>query len=205
MMAPRSFRSRYSFVVSYARNTACTVVKIRGELRTRFVKMNSKRLPLYFVSTYSAWVLPRSRLCAVLMLSETMQLYPIERFVRRERAAYQIIRRFVMNSSPRSPLLPFVSSTEFIESIVNSPFRASSETGGTSNRISRSCQIWFMISVALDIAGRAPRLCDYRTVSDGGAQLPQLSHLHPSARQLPPVPTYTRSATDSLLRTTTCN
>lgn len=34
MIAPRSFRSRYSFVVSYARNTACTVVKIRG-LRTK--------------------------------------------------------------------------------------------------------------------------------------------------------------------------
>ena len=30
MIAPRSFKSRYSFVVSYARNTACTVVNMRG-------------------------------------------------------------------------------------------------------------------------------------------------------------------------------
>jgi hypothetical protein len=44
----------------------------------------------------------------------------------RERAEYQTIRRFVITSSPRSPLLPFVSSTEFIESIWNSPLRFSS-------------------------------------------------------------------------------
>jgi hypothetical protein len=104
MIAPRSFKSRYSFVVSYARNTACTVVNMRGLhhaharavshgrqkartaagggvafylFRTRFVKMNSNRLPLYFVRTYSACVLPRRRLCADLMFRLTMQLYPI--------------------------------------------------------------------------------------------------------------------------------
>ena len=115
--------------------------------------MNSKRLPLYLVSTYSACVLPRSRLCADLMFRLTMQLYPMPagcarrglrvdrggtdgpggvagralRLVFRERAEYHIIRRFVMISSPRSPLFPFVSSTEFIESIWNSPLRVSSD------------------------------------------------------------------------------
>ena len=104
MIAPRSFKSRYSFVVSYARNTACTVVNMRvlhhahacavshGRqkartaagggvafylFRTRFVKMNSKRLPLYLVSTNSACVFPRRRLCADFMFRLTMQLYPM--------------------------------------------------------------------------------------------------------------------------------
>ena len=42
--------------------------------RTRFVKMNSNLLPLYFVSTYSACVFPRNLDCADLMFRLTMQL-----------------------------------------------------------------------------------------------------------------------------------
>ena len=64
-----------------------------------------------------------------------------------------------MQSSPRSPLLPFVSSTEFIESIWNSPFRGSSAENGTSNLISRSCQIWFASVMA---AAVAPVSCSKR-------------------------------------------
>ena len=74
MIAPRSLRSRYSRLVSYARYTACTVVKRRGDWRTRFVKTNSKRELLNFVITYSACVLPRRRLLAVRMLIETTAL-----------------------------------------------------------------------------------------------------------------------------------
>jgi hypothetical protein len=44
----------------------------------------------------------------------------------RERVDHHMSRRLVMTSSPRSPLLPLVSSTEFIESIWNSPLRAAS-------------------------------------------------------------------------------
>ena len=74
MMAPRSFRSRYSLLVSYARKTAWMVVNSRGELATRLVKMNSKRDPWNLVMTYSAWVFPRSRDDADLMLMDTMEL-----------------------------------------------------------------------------------------------------------------------------------
>jgi hypothetical protein len=56
------------------RLAACDGRPERGLLRTRLVKMNSKRELLYFVMTCSAWVLPRSRLLAVLMLSEITQL-----------------------------------------------------------------------------------------------------------------------------------
>ena len=108
IIAPRSFRSRYSLVVSYARNTACmrhrglpqtqpslpqamgpegsattppcsseprawTVVKSRGELRTKFVNMNSNREPLNLVRTYSACVVPRSREFAVRMFIEIIE------------------------------------------------------------------------------------------------------------------------------------
>ena len=153
MIAPLSLRSRYSRLVSYARYTACTVVKRRGDWRTRFVKTNSKRELLNFVITYSAcvspsrlgWesgvgrvrvaaavaagvacVLPRSRLLAVRMLIETTALYPIERLMRLFLWQIQMSRRLVMESDPFSPLLPFVSSTELIESICSSPERISS-------------------------------------------------------------------------------
>ena len=43
---------------------------------TRFVKMNSKREELNFVSTYSACVWPRRREFAVWMVMLMMQLYP---------------------------------------------------------------------------------------------------------------------------------
>ena len=117
MMAPRSLRSRYSLLVSYARNTAWTVVNNRGESFTRLVKMNSNREPWNLVMTYSACVLPRRREEADLMLMLTMELYPTLRFVRARRLAIHRIRRFVTTSSPDSPLLPFVSSTRPMRSI----------------------------------------------------------------------------------------
>ena len=52
------------------------------------------------------------------------------RFVLRLREEFHTIRRLVIMSSPRSPLFPFVSSTEFIESIWNSPLRFSSALRG---------------------------------------------------------------------------
>ena len=65
---PRSLRSRYSFVVSYARSTDCTVVKSRGECFTSEVNTNSKRDGPNFVMMYRACVLPRRRDLAFLML-----------------------------------------------------------------------------------------------------------------------------------------
>lgn len=43
IMAQRSFKSRYSFVVSYDRITAWNEVNILGEFFTSDVKMNSYR------------------------------------------------------------------------------------------------------------------------------------------------------------------
>ena len=52
---------------------AWTVVKSRGELRTKFVNMNSNREPLNLVRTYSACVVPRSREFAVRMFIEIIE------------------------------------------------------------------------------------------------------------------------------------
>mmetsp|Transcript_31944 Transcript_31944/g.75894 ORF Transcript_31944/g.75894 Transcript_31944/m.75894 type:complete len:210 (+) Transcript_31944:682-1311(+) len=146
MTAPRSFSSRYIFEVSYARNTAWTAEKRRVESRMRFVKMNSKREPLNFVSTYRACAVPRRRDCAERMLMLTTDPYPTVRFVRYEELAIQIIRRFVTCISPLSPLFPLVSSIEFMQSITTSPRRSSSCSTGTSNRISRSYQSRSVVS-----------------------------------------------------------
>ena len=128
------------------------MVKRRGDWRTSDVKMNSKRLLLYLVITYSAWVLPRSRELAVRMVMFTTQLYPMPathtsvhgqptcwrrqsmpgptqsdvlRFVRECLCAIHINRKLVTDSVPRSPLFPLVSSTLLIESILISPRRKS--------------------------------------------------------------------------------
>ena len=123
MMAPRNLRSRYNRLVSYAVYTACTVVNSRGDWRTRLVKTNSNRELLYFVITKSACVLPRSRELAFRMLIDATAEYPIDRLIREFRWHTQISRRLVIDSEPFSPLLPFVSSTELIESICTSPER----------------------------------------------------------------------------------
>ena len=85
-------------------------------------------------------MLPRSRLLAVRILIETTALYPIERLIRLFLWQIQMSRRLVMESDPLSPLLPFVSSTELIESIWSSPECISSCDNCVSKRISRSCQ-----------------------------------------------------------------
>lgn len=75
------------------------------------------------------------------MLIDVMQLNPMLRLVVGFLCWAQITRRLVTTRNPRFPLLPFVSSTELIESISNSPLFVWSCCRGTSNRISRSCQI----------------------------------------------------------------
>ena len=151
MIAPRNFKSRYSLDLSYALCTACSV-RNAGEPsfvalalvsaptdRSRLVNMNSKRLPLNLVITYSALVTPRSRLAACFTFMEVMLAYPMLRFARFERALRQMTRRLVMVKLPASPLLPLVSSTLVITSITNSPSRSASVEAGESNLISRSC------------------------------------------------------------------
>ena len=137
--AERILTSRYGRVMSYARLTACTDVKSRGESLTRFVKINSKRLPLKRVNMYSALVCPRSLLVAVLMLIERKIAKPIERLHFLFRSDCHIMRRLVIVSVPLSPLLPLVSSTCRSLSMTNSPLRSSRRCAGLSNLISRSC------------------------------------------------------------------
>eukprot|EP00982_Pelagococcus_subviridis_P008258 30828-Pelagococcus_subviridis.AAC.10 len=168
MIAPRSFKSRYSLDVSYALYTACTVVNSRGELSSRFVKMNSNLLPWNRVMTYSDCVFPRNRDDAVFIEMFDTELYPMLRFVRRDRLLNQITRRFVTTSVPRSPLLPFVSSTPSRWSISNSPFLSARPFTAMSNLISRSCHTDFGSSgfLASGIATRArfaPRPFEVRT------------------------------------------
>ena len=62
----------------------------------------------------------------------------------------QMTRRFVMDSSPASPLLPLVSSTRLSRSMRNSPLRRSSRDGFTSNLMSRSCHTEFGPSLPLE-------------------------------------------------------
>ena len=76
-----------------------------------------------FVMMYRACVEPRSRDLALRMLMCSTVLYPIDRFVSVRLCEIQRSRRFVTTSEPRSPLLPFVSSTELILSILYSPDR----------------------------------------------------------------------------------
>ena len=59
----------------------------------------------------------------------------------------QIILRFVMMMLPRSPLLPLVSSTWFMESTIYSPSNNASCDMAMSKRISRSCHINLASSV----------------------------------------------------------
>lgn len=54
---------------------------------------------------------PFSRELTSLIFTEVMQLYPMDIFVRLDFFEIHTSLRFVMRSSPWSPLLPFVSST----------------------------------------------------------------------------------------------
>ena len=88
-----------------------------------------------------AWIDPRRREDAVLIESFVMELSPIDRFVRGFEWLTQIMRRLVQTRNPRSPLFPFESSTELIESISNSPRRGRRSETGASNRSARSCHV----------------------------------------------------------------
>ncbi len=60
---------------------------------------------------------PRSLLLADLILQLVMQLRPMLRFVCGALCEAQMSLKLVMIRKPRSPLFPFVSSTELMESI----------------------------------------------------------------------------------------
>ena len=53
-----------------------------------------------------------------------------------------MMRKLVTISDPRSPLLPLVSSTELIESMMTSPLRQESNEGLVSNLMSLSCHMY---------------------------------------------------------------
>ena len=123
------------------RITAWTVVNRRGEFLTRDVNINSN-LDAVLASTHNACVRPRSLLFAFLMFTEIIEFKPILRFIFELAWAIQRIRRLVTIRDPLSPLFPFVSSTELIESITFSPLLHASRGGFESNRSSLSCQIY---------------------------------------------------------------
>ena len=117
------------------------MVNRRGEFLTRDVNINSN-LDAVLASTHNACVRPRSLLFAFLMFTEIIEFKPILKFIFEFAWAIQRIRRFVTIRDPLSPLFPFVSSTELIESITFSPLLQASRGGFESNRSSLSCQIY---------------------------------------------------------------
>jgi hypothetical protein len=121
--------------------TAWTVVKSLGEFFTSEVKMNSN-LDVNFARTHSACVRPRNLLFAFRIFTEIIELRPMLRLILEFAWAIHKILRFVTMREPRSPLFPFVSSTEFIESITFSPRLQASRIGLESNLSSLSCQIY---------------------------------------------------------------
>jgi hypothetical protein len=121
--------------------TAWTVVNRRGEFFTSEVNINSN-LDVVFASTHNACVRPRSLLFAFLIFTEIMEFNPMLKFIFEFAWAIQRIRRFVTMREPLSPLFPFVSSTEFIESMTFSPLLQASRGGFESNLSSLSCQMY---------------------------------------------------------------
>ena len=117
------------------------MVNRRGEFLTRDVNINSN-LDAVFASTHNACVRPRSLLFAFLMFTEIIEFKPILKFIFELAWAIQRIRRLVTIRDPLSPLFPFVSSTELIESMTFSPLLQASRGGFESNRSSLSCQIY---------------------------------------------------------------
>lgn len=121
--------------------TAWTVVNRRGEFFTSEVNINSN-LDVVFASTHNACVRPRSLLFAFLIFTEIIEFNPMLKFIFEFAWAIQRIRRFVTMREPLSPLFPFVSSTEFIESMTFSPLLQASRGGFESNLSSLSCQMY---------------------------------------------------------------
>ena len=112
-----------------------------GEFFTSEVKMNSN-LEVNLQSTHKACVLPRSLLLAFLIFTEIMEFRPMLRLIFEFACAIQRILKLVTIIEPLSPLFPFVSSTELIESIIFSPLLHASSAGFESKRSSLSCQIY---------------------------------------------------------------
>ena len=115
--------------------------KMTHILLSRFYKEAAQQKIKIKKNNLRAWIDPRRREDAVLIESFVMELSPIDRFVRGFEWLTQIIRRLVQTRNPRSPLFPFESSTELIESISNSPRRGRRSETGASNRSARSCHV----------------------------------------------------------------
>ena len=96
---------------------------------TKLVKTNSYRVEATFDRMHSACVWPRNFDLAFLMLTDATVFSPMLRLIFAFMWDDQMILRLVTVSDPRSPLFPFVSSTELMESIAFSPFRQSSRAG----------------------------------------------------------------------------
>merc|ERR1719379_230076 len=90
--------------------------------------------------TTRACALPFSFECTRRTLRLLTQEKPIDKFVFADFVLDQMMRKFVTTRTPRSPLFPFVSSTELMESICCSPSRSANTEGFRSNLIARSCQ-----------------------------------------------------------------
>ena len=137
---PRSFRSRYSFVDSYALCTCSAVANSFGACWTSDVNTNSNREPSKRVATCSAFVFPRSLLFVFFICRWATVAHPMLRFFREFLWDTHESRRVLTINAPRSPLPPFESSTEFTLSATRSPGRASSCRTGASKRMARSSQ-----------------------------------------------------------------
>lgn len=81
-------------------------------------------------------------LFAFLIFTEIIEFKPILRFILEFSWAIKRIRRFVTIREPLSPLFPFVSSTDLIESMIFSPLLQASKGGFESKRSSLSCQTY---------------------------------------------------------------
>lgn len=85
--------------------------------------MNSNLELFPTLSMCKACVVPRTLETTVLVFIVSTQVNPIERLNRLDVTEYQIMRRLVTSSLPRSPRLPLVSSMESSISSGCSPLR----------------------------------------------------------------------------------
>jgi len=117
------------------------------------VKMNSKLLRWNFVITTTVWTAPDSVVDFVCRRILTMQCNPMLRLVLFFFAEIHINRKLVLTSIPRSPVLPFVSSTSVRVSMATSPLRSSKSTALESKRMSRSCHMKSLLTFEVIVAG----------------------------------------------------
>ena len=165
---PRSFRSRYSFVDSYALCTCSAVANSFGACWTSDVNTNSNREPSKRVATCSAFVFPRSLLFVFFICRWATVAHPMLRFFREFLWDTHESRRVLTINAPRSPLPPFESSTEFTLSATRSPGRASSCRTGASKRMARSSQTSSKAWVARCLKGVSGIVSELATRTGGG-------------------------------------